>query len=80
MTSDKVYERLTEIFHDVFNRDDFVLTPTLTAADVKGWDSMKHIELIMHVEECYSIRFTSKEIDGLTNVGDFARLISQKSS
>ena len=80
MTSEQVYERLTEIFHDVFNRDDIVLTPALTAADVKGWDSMKHIELILHVEECFSMRMTSKEIDSLQNVGDFASLITQKSA
>ena len=41
MTESGVYERLTELFHDVFFRDDIVLKPELTAADVTGWDSMK---------------------------------------
>jgi acyl carrier protein len=34
MTQDQILQKLTEIFHDVFMRDDIVLTPELTAKDV----------------------------------------------
>ena len=45
-TDPEIYGGLTEIFHDVFMRDDLVLTPELSAKDVKGWDSFKQIEII----------------------------------
>ena len=32
-----VYKELTEVFHDVFMRDDIALTPDLTAKQVHGW-------------------------------------------
>jgi acyl carrier protein len=47
----EVYRDLTEIFADVFVRDDIVLSPALTAKDVRGWDSFKQIEIIMACEE-----------------------------
>ena len=47
MTELDIYRALTEIMHDVFLRDDIVLTPTLAAKDVAGWDSFKQIEIVI---------------------------------
>ena len=80
MTETEVYARLTEMFRDVFLRDDIVLTQELTAADVAGWDSMKQVDLVLHVEECFSVKLTSREIDRLRRVGDFADLIMRKTA
>ncbi len=46
-TEAEIYRDLSEIFADVFMRDDIVLSAPLTAKDVKGWDSFKQIEIIM---------------------------------
>ena len=74
----EIYGGLTEIFHDVFMRDDMVLKPELSAKDVKGWDSFKQIEIIMATEEKYGIKFTTRELDSLQNVGDLARVVTAK--
>jgi acyl carrier protein len=74
----EVYPALTEIFHDVFMRDDIALTPTLTAKQVQGWDSFKQIEIIMASEERWKIKFNTRELDALLSVGDLARMISGK--
>jgi len=79
-TTVEIYAALTEIFNDVFNRDDMILTPELSAKDVKGWDSFKQIEIILGVEERYSIRLNTKEIDSLKCVGDLASVILKKTS
>ena len=50
----KIYAELTEIFNDVFMKDDMVLTPELSAKDVQGWDSFKQIEIMDSVEEALS--------------------------
>ena len=78
MNSDQVYASLTEIFQDVFMRDDIVLSPELTADQVEGWDSFKMIEIIMAVEESFSFKVPTKDLDNLANVGDLARLILEK--
>ncbi len=78
MTEADVYPTLTEIFQEVFMRDDMKLTPELTAKDVPGWDSFKQIEIIIAVEEKYGIKFHTRELDGLSNVGDLARTVASK--
>jgi acyl carrier protein len=79
-TEAEIYAALTEIFHDVFLRDDLVLTPALSADDVEGWDSFKQIEIIMAAEERFGVKFRTKELDALGNVGDLARLVLEKSA
>jgi acyl carrier protein len=73
-----IYTALTEIFHDVFLRDDIVLTPELSAKDVKGWDSFKQIEIIMATEERFGIQLNTREIDSLQQVGDLVRVVGAK--
>ena len=74
-----IYQALTAIFHDVFLRDDLVLSPALSARDVEDWDSFKQIEIIIAVEERFGIKFRTREMDSLNNVGDLVRLIASKS-
>jgi acyl carrier protein len=72
------YQRLTEIFHDVFSRDDITLRPDLTAKDVAGWDSFRQVEILMAVQEVFNIKFSTREMDGLANVGDLVKVIASK--
>ncbi len=80
MHEDEIDAGLTEIFHDLFADSTIVLTPQTSAADVKGWDSIKHISLIVATEERFGVKFKTAEIDGLKNVGDMRRLIAAKLS
>jgi acyl carrier protein len=78
MTEPEIYERLTTIFRDVFLRDDLVLHPALSAKDVDDWDSFKQIEIIIAVEEQFGIKFRTREMDSLANVGDLVNLIASR--
>ena len=78
MTTEAIYAKLTEIFHEVFIRDDLVLTPDLSAKDVEGWNSFKMIEIIMATEERFDVKLSTREVDGLKSVGDLANLLQGK--
>jgi acyl carrier protein len=78
LSETEIYGALTEIFHDVFMRDDLELMPELSAKDVKGWDSFKQIEIIMATEERFGIQMNTREIDSLQNVGDLVRVVGSK--
>jgi acyl carrier protein len=80
MSEADIYSFLTDTFHDVFMRDDLVLKPELTAKDVEGWDSFKQIEIVLATEERFGIKFSTREVDSLQNVGDLVRLVSAKTS
>jgi acyl carrier protein len=80
MTEKEVYAELSRIFHKVFERDDLVLTPELTADDVPGWNSFMQVEIILEVQERFDIRLTSEDLDHLLNVGDLAHAILMKTA
>ena len=78
MSRDQTYAEITPIFQDVFDDDDLIPNDNMTAKDVAEWDSLSHIRLICSVEEHFSIRFSTTEINDLRTVGDFIALIQDK--
>jgi len=78
MDEPQIYQRLTEIFQDVFDEDSIEVTPKLSADDVDGWDSLTHIRLILTIEKVFKIKFSTSEIGKLENVGDLVVLIQGK--
>ena len=76
-TEADIYSALTEIFHDVFMRDDIMLIAGADRQGVQGWDSFKQIEIIMASEEKWGIKFNTRELDGLRCVGDLATVVQE---
>ena len=76
----KILTELTDLFREIFVDDEIVLTAATTAADLPGWDSMKHIEIIIAIEQKYGVRFSSRQVEGLRSVGDLVAAIDQKLS
>ncbi len=74
----QVVEQLTGVFHNVFDDEKIVLHDALTAKDVKDWDSLNHINLIVAVEMKFGIKLKTAEIARLANVGQFIDVILQK--
>jgi acyl carrier protein len=79
MTYQEIQEKLTGVMRSVFEAPaGLVLGDSTKASDVEGWDSLAHVALIVAVEKAFSVRFTTKEVKALTNVGDFIRLIERR--
>ena len=75
---DSILTGLTTVFREVFDDDELVLTPDLTANDVEGWDSLAHIRLILSVQKKFSVKFSPVEMNRLKNVGDLVALTKLK--
>jgi acyl carrier protein len=73
-----ILAKLTEIFRDVFDDPSLVLTPSTTAADVEGWDSVNHITVVVETERQFGIKFATSEIEKLKDVGELAKLVGAK--
>ena len=80
MDNTALYAKLTEVFHEVFDDDDIIVTPELTASQVDGWDSLKHVRLILSVQKHFNVKFSAADAGRLKNVGDLAALIQAKVS
>ena len=78
MQQEEIYRRLTSIFHDTFDDDAIVLSPNTTAHDIKGWDSVNHINLIVAIEQEFRIKLKTAELESLKDVGEMVRLIELK--
>ena len=78
MNDADIYAKLTPVFHSVFDDEDIVVTPQLTADDVDGWDSLTHLRLMLSVQKAFNVRFAAADIVGLKNVEDLVRLIREK--
>ena len=76
---DEIYERLNEVFRDVFDDDSIEVNEDTTAADIEDWDSLNHITLIDAVESEFGVRFTMGEVSGMKNVGEMAQIIKERS-
>jgi acyl carrier protein len=78
MDQAEIYKQLTTLFRNLFDEDTIVLTPETTAADIEGWDSFNHINLIVAVEVKFGIKFKTAELDELHNVGHLVTMIERK--
>ena len=78
MQETEIFNALTEVFQDVFDNDDIVLTSGMTPSEIPGWDSARYITLIVATEARFKIRFQPAELESLRTVGDFVRRIQGK--
>lgn len=78
MDRDEIYERLTEVFRDVFDDDSIEIDDDTTAADIDGWDSLVHITLMDAIEEEFDVSFDMKTVVKLKNVGEMVDVIEEE--
>lgn len=78
MGDNEVMTRLTGVFRSVFGNERLNLSRATTAQDVDGWDSLMHINLIVAIEREFRVRFTTREITGLQNVGELMDVMARK--
>ena len=74
-----VTDRLTEVFRTTFGDETLVLEPAMTADDVAGWDSVSHITLIYAIEDEFGMKFSSRDLETLTCVGDLIETVTRRS-
>ena len=67
--------RLNEVFQQVFEDDQLMISRTMTAEDVEGWDSLMHVNLLVNIEKVFGIKFKTSDVARLTNVGELVDLI-----
>ena len=71
-------EKLQGVFREVFDDSELAIVPEMTAQDVQEWDSFNHVNLVVALEEAFSVVFSSEEIANMTNVGDLVERLKTK--
>jgi acyl carrier protein len=77
-TNEQVLVEVNQIFCEVLNDGSIKLKYETTANDVKDWDSLNHIELVVAVEKHFKIKFNFVELQKFKNVGEMCDNIAGK--
>jgi acyl carrier protein len=60
--------QIKEIFAEVLEIDPNLVTESSTIENLDGWDSMKHLELVLAIESKFQINFQPHEVILLNSV------------
>ncbi len=78
MSKEEIYEKLNEVFRDVFDDEDITVSDSITADDIEDWDSLEHINLIAAIEQEFGMKFTMGEVVTMKNVGEMVNIIASR--
>ena len=78
MEKEAILKKLNEVFREVFDLDDVVVTHNTVADDIEEWDSLEHINLISAVESTFKMKFKMKEVSTMKNVGEMIDIIAER--
>ena len=73
-----LHDEVAAVFREVFENPTLEVHATTTAKDVDGWDSLGHINLIVALEQRFTVKFRLAELHALKNVGDLEQLLATR--
>jgi len=65
VTDTDILKALNDVFRRVFEDRSIELTPSMTADDIAGWDSMTQITLAVEIEHTLHVKFKTSEMEKL---------------
>ena len=68
--------RLPEVLAEILMRD--VLPPSTRLVDIEGWDSLKHVLLVVGLEKNFAVSLSAEEIRSMVTVADIGRVLKEK--
>ncbi len=75
---DNLLPEVQDIFRDVLDQPNLVLTRESSTYTVEDWDSFAHLNIILAIENRFKIKFALGELQDLKNVGDLLDLTQSK--
>jgi len=78
MSSQPIPSSLRDIIADTLEISPAEVTPDLSGDSVEAWDSFRHLQLILALEEEYGVQFDPQQIPDLTTVAKVQAALEQK--
>jgi acyl carrier protein len=75
----EIFKKIQPIFREILKDKNLILKEETSPSEIKNWDSLNHLTIIVEIEKQLNCNFTTKEIAKLNCVGDFVYLILKKS-
>ena len=74
----EIYERLNNVFRDIFDDETIEVNESTTSSDIEDWDSLEHINLIVAIEQEFGMKFNMNEVTTMKNVGEMVEIIKSR--
>lgn len=71
-------QTVEQIMADVLKISETDITDKLTIDDLEAWDSLKHMDLVVSLEQAFNTEFTFDEIIIMTSVISIKRILNNK--
>lgn len=71
-------DRIKEIMGDVFEINPNQITNDSSPSTIQSWDSLRHINLIVALEEEFNIKFTDEDILQMLNFELIVIIVNEK--
>jgi acyl carrier protein len=71
-------KQLPEILAEILMCDVDALPPTTRLRDTEGWDSLRHVTLIVGLERSFAVKLSAEDIRSMVTVGDIERVLTEK--
>jgi acyl carrier protein len=78
MTREVLFFGVQDIFRDIFDENDLIISNNTSSEEIEDWDSLNHINLVSAIEKEFKIRFTLEELMTFKNVGVLVDLMFEK--
>ena len=70
--------RLNRVFQEVFEDDEIEIHDEMTAKEIKEWDSLMNIVLVIAAEKEFGAKMNASEVGKLKNVGEMIDLFLRR--
>jgi acyl carrier protein len=71
-------KKLMKLMADVLRIQEDKITDELSINNTDTWDSLKHMELIVGIEQTFDIRLTADEIVSMVNISEIKSILKNK--
>jgi acyl carrier protein len=78
MTREEVFTEVQDIFRDIFDEDNLIISNETNSEQIEDWDSLNHIILVSTIEKKFKIKFALGELMTLKDVGSMVDLMLEK--
>ncbi len=75
--NDTIADRICSIAAGVFGVEPVEVTPTSTADDIETWDSFAQLNLMVALEDEYSIELDPDDMQQMSSIGSIADLVER---
>jgi len=71
-------DKLQDVFRDVFDSPELIISDSTTPDDIEDWDSLGHVNLIVSSEKAFKIKFPIKKLVAIKTAKDLADVIDEE--